>query len=730
MAPTRRAAAALGWLVIALVEGPMRLGADGLSNYGAFGKWTLTSSSAAAAEECLGFAVRYLNVIPILRNESKHDYMLVGPTGCEDVVRKWGAERFLIGDNQYHWVYDRHEATQPATNLTIEELHRFMTAINSDLQDDWNEWMDYHYGSYTKSLDPYLKMISAGGLPYKLIAGRTEQLHRADETSDASDSYIDGGAGAAPTDVKGADGSDSSSAGLGTRVYSLFITSPDGNVLELLSTHVSEEHRDMFTYDSCHFRPVKNFDQLNLTDFGFESYDVSKLGSYAIAGAPEYTRLAEVRRKTERGPGDLATTPSCLTSRRRACFVVAVVVLLMGRVPSSPRHDAAPHVAPRRLKGTRVELLAKLTCECWTISHHLSTPSVLLSAQSVPHHTSIASLDPDADVSYLEWLLGARAMNSSDLPNSNLCNGEQARWVHFAAMGAKARSNDHYVKFVKNPNTKRYSNLTVDRYIKTLKRENEGLGQNVYSQFADDHLGFDLPSADFSLVAKKLVEAKVPFLTRREPDPSAPEFWEIFGWEKFSIFVELPGSHWLIQLQTCCVAESFFDLPFTFCDWDFCEFDNYRNSSTKLLSDPTRCGYSAMNTTHPYNELLNESRSEDLVASDVVDDGQLNMTEIFPSDSGERNASAAATATDHPMAATMAAKTTTAGASAPALATRSDADRADRSAVIAHSSSSSLVGTGAVALVAVAALIALFAGHTWRQRRGDGYAELSSTPVE
>jgi len=642
MAPTRRAAAALGWLVIALVEGPMRLGADGLSNYGAFGKWTLTSSSAAAAEECLGFAVRYLNVIPILRNESKHDYMLVGPTGCEDVVRKWGAERFLIGDNQYHWVYDRHEATQPGTNLTIEELHRFMTAINSDLQDDWNEWMDYHYGSYTKSLDPYLKMISAGGLPYKLVAGRTEQLHRADETSDASDSYIDGGAGAAPTDVKGADGSDSSSAGRGTRVYSLFITSPDGNVLELLSTHVSEEHRDMFTYDSCHFRPVKNFDQLNLTDFGFESYDVSKLGSYAIAGAPEYTRLAE----------------------------------------------------------------------------------------SVPHHTSIASLDPDADVSYLEWLLGARAMNSSDLPNSDLCNGEQSRWVHFAAMGAKARSNDHYVKFVKNPNTKRYSNLTVDRYIKTLKRENEGLGQNVYSQFADDHLGFDLPSADFSLVAKKLVEAKVPFLTRREPDPSAPEFWEIFGWEKFSIFVELPGSHWLIQLQTCCVAESFFDLPFTFCDWDFCEFDNYRNSSTKLLSDPTRCGYSAMNTTHPYNELLNESRSEDLVASDVVDDGQLNMTEIFPSDSGERNASAAATATDHPMAATMAAKTTTAGASAPALATRSDADRADRSAVIAHSSSSSLVGTGAVALVAVAALIALFAGHTWRQRRGDGYAELSSTPVE
>lgn len=642
MAPTRRAAAALGWLVIALVEGPMRLGADGLSNYGAFGKWTLTSSSAAAAEECLGFAVRYLNVIPILRNESKHDYMLVGPTGCEDVVRKWGAERFLIGDNQYHWVYDRHEATQPGTNLTIEELHRFMTAINSDLQDDWNEWMDYHYGSYTKSLDPYLKMISAGGLPYKLVAGRTEQLHRADETSEASDSYIDGGAGAAPTDVKGADGSDSSSAGLGTRVYSLFITSPDGNVLELLSTHVSEEHRDMFTYDSCHFRPVKNFDQLNLTDFGFESYDVSKLGSYAIAGAPEYTRLAE----------------------------------------------------------------------------------------SVPHHTSIASLDPDADVSYLEWLLGARAMNSSDLPNSDLCNGEQSRWVHFAAMGAKARSNDHYVKFVKNPNTKRYSNLTVDRYIKTLKRENEGLGQNVYSQFADDHLGFDLPSADFSLVAKKLVEAKVPFLTRREPDPSAPEFWEIFGWEKFSIFVELPGSHWLIQLQTCCVAESFFDLPFTFCDWDFCEFDNYRNSSTKLLSDPTRCGYSAMNTTHPYNELLNESRSEDLVASDVVDDGQLNMTEIFPSDSGERNASAAATATDHPMAATMAAKTTTAGASAPALATRTDADRADRSAVIAHSSSSSLVGTGAVALVAVAALIALFAGHTWRQRRGDGYAELSSTPVE
>ena len=385
--------------------------------------------------------------------------------------------------------------------------------------------MDYHYGSYTKSLDPYLKMVREGGLSHKLVAGRSEQLH--------------------------------SGNSLGERVYSMFVTSPDGQVLEYLSPHVSDP--ESFMLDECHFRPVKNFKHLNLTDFAFEDYDISKLGQWAVAAEPLHGRMAE----------------------------------------------------------------------------------------SVPHHTSIVSLDPDADAEYLKWLLGARIMNSSDLPNPDLCNGERAVWVHFAATGSKERSNDHYLKFVHNPNAKKYDNLTVERYINTLARENKDLANNRYSPFADDHVGLDLPSPVFAQIANKLVENKHHFLTRREPDPSAPYFWDNFQWEKFSIFVKLPGSHFLVQLQTCCVAEDYFTVPFTFCDWDFCEvrsaarvpdlaragfshvhhpphpppprarppaparsqFPNYRNTSAELISDPTTCGYSAMNQSHPYNELLNKSKA-------------------------------------------------------------------------------------------------------------------------
>ena len=212
--------------------------------------------------------------------------------------------------------------------------------------------------------------------------------------------------------------------------------------------------------------------------------------------------------------------------------------------------------------------------------------------------------------------------------------------------GHEGAPNDHYLKFVHNPNAKKYDNLTVERYINTLARENQDLANNRYSPFADDHVGLDLPSPVFAQIANKLVENKHHFLTRRELDPSAPCFWDNFQWEKFSIFVKLPGSHFLVQLQTCCVAEDYFTVPFTFCDWDFCavraralaprarfrspfppltsrplslslsrtpsfraQFPNYRNASAKLVSDPTTCGYSAMNQSHPYNELLNKSKA-------------------------------------------------------------------------------------------------------------------------
>lgn len=39
------------------------------------------------------------------------------------------------------------------------------------------------------------------------------------------------------------------------------------------------------------------------------------------------------------------------------------------------------------------------------------------------------------------------------------------------------------------------------------------------------------------------------------------------------------------------------------------QFPNYRNTSASLVSDPETCGYSAMNVSHPYNQLLNKSKA-------------------------------------------------------------------------------------------------------------------------
>ena len=74
----------------------------------------------------------------------------------------------------------------------------------------------------------------------------------------------------------------------------------------------------------------------------------------------------------------------------------------------------------------------------------------------------------------------------------------------------------------------------------------------------------------------------VAVLTRREPYTAMPsQGWGLFQWEKFSIFVKLPGSHFLVQLQTCCVAEDYFTVPFTFCDWDFCAVRARRSRSRR-----------------------------------------------------------------------------------------------------------------------------------------------------
>ena len=121
----------------------------------------------------------------------------------------------------------------------------------------------------------------------------------------------------------------------------------------------------------------------------------------------------------------------------------------------------------------------------------------------------------------------------------------------------------------------------------------------------------------------------MPFLTRREPDPSAPEAFEGGKrWEKFSLFVSLPAAGFAIQLSSCCVDESFFAAPFQFCDWDFCpSFGNYRNASAPLLNDATTCGRSAMAFGGGRNLTAEAARARD---DDAGDDAALDGSPAAP----------------------------------------------------------------------------------------------------
>lgn len=179
MAPHSRLGAAIGWLALSLLHGTGSLFADGLSNYGAFGKWTFTASTPEMAKKSLDFAVKYLNLLPIVRNTSKDDYLLIGPTGCDKVKRAWGAERFLVGDNQYHWVWDRHADPLPETELSIEYLHQFMTSINSDLRDDWNECVPRSRSSSRApktALTPRGVRVASRARPVSLLGAQVDGL--------------------------------------------------------------------------------------------------------------------------------------------------------------------------------------------------------------------------------------------------------------------------------------------------------------------------------------------------------------------------------------------------------------------------------------------------------------------------------------------------------------------------------------------------------------------------
>ena len=238
---------------------------SGLSNYGAFGKWTHTASSPRAAAACSSWSVRYLNTRAIVRNASKPDYRVVGPTGCAGVVRHWAAQRFLVGDNQYHWVYD---ATRPASsggaasssssaadgNVTVAGFHAYLASIHGDLTGAATDWSDFSFGSYAGSADDALARFEADGAATRLVEGFDED---------------------------------------GLPAYSVYAVTPDGYLYETVSPSTASPGR--FLRDACHFRPLERFRSYNLTDAAFEAASVVKLGEYTTA-AP--ARVAGARETT------------------------------------------------------------------------------------------------------------------------------------------------------------------------------------------------------------------------------------------------------------------------------------------------------------------------------------------------------------------------------------------------------------------------------------------------
>ena len=101
-----------------------------------FGKWTLTTMSHDTAETNKAAAWYGMNQITLKRNESEplSNYPLVGPTGCDDLTRAWTAERYLVGDNEIHWVYDE-SGNNPIGNITVKEQHTMVRKLHGDLSE-------------------------------------------------------------------------------------------------------------------------------------------------------------------------------------------------------------------------------------------------------------------------------------------------------------------------------------------------------------------------------------------------------------------------------------------------------------------------------------------------------------------------------------------------------------------------------------------------------------------
>ena len=225
-----------------------------------FGKWTLTAASRDAAASNARAAWFGLNQIVLERNASVPDdhYEHVGPTGCAKVARAWTAERYLVGDNQIHWVWNGAPNATGEDEISVAEQHEFVRALHGDLS-EFDQFMDTMYTSYVPRIDPYVELARQlkvrHGWEYKFVQGRS-----ADE------------------DVP---------------VWSVLVANADGQIFELVSARLENvTNAAAFVADDCWFRPLGSFpDAPYFTDFEAEAVDLSKLGSFINAQPPRHAQM-------------------------------------------------------------------------------------------------------------------------------------------------------------------------------------------------------------------------------------------------------------------------------------------------------------------------------------------------------------------------------------------------------------------------------------------------------
>lgn len=237
--------------------------------YHSFGKWTLTSSSMEFAQDSVQELRLAMNFLTLKRNNSidPGKYALVGPTGCKGVTRAWAAERYLVGDNQFHFVANTNDVgTVKQGNITVKAWREYLFHLHSKEMNEWDQFMDNMMTSYAYEIDPYVatakNMADMYGWKYAFRKGVTDN---------------------------------------NANFYSVVMMDKDAHLFEMMSANLNNASYDTyFEYDECYYRPLGNMTQK--TGSIFFNYDDEISG---IAGLKNYVNVDE----TEPVSSQPLTTP-------------------------------------------------------------------------------------------------------------------------------------------------------------------------------------------------------------------------------------------------------------------------------------------------------------------------------------------------------------------------------------------------------------------------------------